>query len=437
MPDREIQKAMALVVQKCLIANTRDLPQEALFDKLQQSRVDFALALLQRLVEVGSRGAEVFSLLGVVWDAIRSRGATYENALIHDDTEYYRSLLNVLFLSLQFHLPGPSRVSPEALSKKPHLSSDLSVVLEVVKVIIAQGFKSLTTYLHDQTGKCSPRDFAILTAILRTAFNVKNAQRLYEQIAFHIEDNDTARYAITLFSWSDQLTVDGDPVYGELSMSFLAELSTVPMLAEHLAVEAVLMKLSTCRLSNILQQAKGFGPFDPIPRLYTIWNQGVLPLCLYLLYHVNRTASEIAAFLNQFEGQLAQAAENFAGAHSTVPSPHPARRICLSMASEAYSLALISLILTKLRDAGPSAGLDAQAIQELKWDKTHVKEDIEELLGRRQILRARLIATTESELELAKQTPINTASGAENRLEEKVVSELTSALVCLGGSEER
>lgn len=200
MPLREVQRSMALVIQRCLIANTRDIPQEAIFDRLQQSRIDFALALLQRLVEITSRGTEVFEVLSVVWEAIRARGTTYENALIHNDTDYYRSLLNVLFLALQFHVAHASRASPEAVSKKPHISYDLPLVLEVIKIVIAQGFRSLTTYLHDEPEKCSPKDFAILNAILQTALQVKNTERIYERIVFHIADNDTARYAMTLFS---------------------------------------------------------------------------------------------------------------------------------------------------------------------------------------------------------------------------------------------
>lgn len=427
---------MALVVRNCLTANSRSVPQEAIFNRLQQSRVDFALALLQRLVEVGSRGSEVFSLLEVVWEAIRARGTTYENALIHDDTEYYRSLLNVLFLALQFHVAGPARAAPEAVSKKPELSSDLSIIVEVVKVVIAQGFKSLTTYLHEEPQKCSPKDFAILTAILQTALRVKNAERIYEHIVYHIEDNDVARYACTLFSWADQLTVEGDPIYGELSIIFLVELSTIPMLAEYLAVEAVLMKLSTSRLARVLGQPRGCGPFDAVPRMYAIWTGGFLPLCLNLLYHVNRAAPEVAAFLNQFEGQLNRAAEAFAGGHAPVASTQSAKKISLAMATEASSLALISFILQRYREAGASTGVDGQAIQELKWDKGQVKDDIEELLGRRPSLRARIVATNEKELEMARQKPQNAASGAESRLEEKIVEELTAALTCLSGGEE-
>ena len=103
------------------------------------------------------------------------------------------------------------------------------------------------------------------------------------------------------------------------------------------------------------------------------------------------------------------------------------------MVSEAYSLALISYILTRFREAGASLGIDAQSIQELKWDKAQVKEDIEELLERKQNLRARIVATSEKELELSRQKPVDAASGAQSRLEEKIVSELKATLACLGG----
>jgi nuclear pore complex protein Nup188 len=207
------------------------------------------------------------------------------------------------------------------------------------------------------------------------------------------------------------------------------------MLAEHLAVEAVLMNLSTCRLANGLRQPKGFGPFDPVPRLYAIWTGGFLPLCLNLLYNVIRTAPEVAAFLNQFEGQLTRSAEAFSTGHGSASRTSATRWICLSMASEAYSLALISFILGRFREAGASAGVDAQSIQDLKWDKAHVKDDIEELLGRRPALRARIAATSDKEMEWSRQKPLDPNSGAENRLEEKIVSELKATMACLGGEE--
>lgn len=447
MPDREVQKSMARVVRDCLISNSRNIPSEQIFSRLQQVRAEFALGLLQRLVEVRSRGTDVFRLLGVAWDATRSRFPTYESALLNDDTEYYGSLLNIIFLSLQFHVASPSRAAPEAISKKPEVSSDLEIVLDIIKCVVAQGFRSLTTYLLDEPQKCSPKHFATLNVILQTSLRVKDADRIYEQLAYSLAENDAIRYATTLFSWSYRFTVEGDPIYGELSILFLLELSCVPMMAEQMAVEGVLMKLSTYQLTEILRQPQGYGPFEPIPRLFSIWQAGILPLCLNLLYHVSRAAPEVAAFLNQFEGQLRRASEafssshpttissSFATGHSTLASSPPLKRISLSIASEASSLALISMILQKFRDAGPSAGVDAQHVQQLKWDKEKVKDDVEALLEKRTLLRARITATNEKELLMAHQEPTHPSSGSENLLEEKIVKELRTAVMCMGSGE--
>ncbi|KMU86137.1 hypothetical protein CIHG_03925 [Coccidioides immitis H538.4] len=448
MPDRGVQKSMASVVRHCLTANSQSVPNENIFCKLHQIRAEFALGLLQRLVEVQAKGSEVFALLQTVWDAARFRNQTYEAALANDDTDYYGMLLNILFLALQFHVGGKSRLVPEAVSKKPEVSGHLEIVLDIVRVIAARGFRSLTTYLHDAPQKCSPKDFALLTAILQTALKVKSVDRIYEQIAFHLADADTIRYACTLFSWSYKLTVEGDPIYGELSILYLLELSCIPMMAEQIAVDGVLVKLSTYRLTDVLRQPQGCGPFDQVPRLFTIWHNGFLPLCLNLLYHVGRAAPEVAAFLNQFEGQLRRASEAFSIGHPSVTSPFGSpgprsllssgqsiKRLSLGMATEACSLALISLIIEKFRDAGPSAGVDSQNMQELKWDRNRVKEDIEVLLEKRSILRSRIAPTNEKEVAWAQRIASDSDVGAESLLEEKIVKELQTVLSCIGGSD--
>jgi len=106
------------------------------------------------------------------------------------------------------------------------------------------------------------------------------------------------------------------------------------------------------------------------------------------------------------------------------------------MASEASSLALISFILETYRAAGPSAGVDAHEVAELKWDGKQVKEDIEELLGNREGLRVRIVATDEKEMELSRAQPTEATSGAQNKLEERAVKELRSTMMCLSGGQE-
>lgn len=430
----------------CLLSNSQSNFSENIFHHLKQVRAELAFVLLQRLVEAKSREPEAKDLLSTAWTTIHPSGSNLELALTGAEAEYYRSLLKVLFLALQFHLDTSSNPkvtsrkdiaeSPSSTPSKSRVSTGSTrVILEIITVLILPGFRRLTIQLHDDSQRSSSAagDFILLTAILQTAFRIPEIDRFQSQIITHIAENQTARYATTLFSWSDQLTIDGDPIYGELSILFLLELSSIPSLAEYLATESILTHLSNANIIYHFRRPNGSGPLDEPQRLYAIWSRGILPLCLNLVNGVGaQMAAEIAAFLNQFPHQLARAANAFDNKiPSTTADPAPSY-ITLALASEVHSLALINYILDNYRAAGPSAGIVADEVAELRWDKAQVKEDLESWLQGRAALREKIVPMDEKEGLWARERPLHTGSGAENRLEEKVVEEMNSALVCLG-----
>lgn len=447
-PEKNLQKSLVRVVNDCLLSNSQSNLPENIFHRLKQVRAEFAFVLLQRLIETKSTEPEAKALLSRAWNTIHPSGSNLELAITGTEAEYYRSLLKVLFLALQFHLDSPS--NPRATSRKdvaespsstpsnsPASTESTRVILEIITVLILPGFRRLTTQLHDDSQRSSSAagDFILLTAILQTALRIPEMDRFHSQIINHIAENQTARYATTLFSWSDQLTIDGDPIYGELSILFLLELSSIPSLAEYLATESILTHLSNANIMDYFRRPNGSGPFDEPQRLYVIWSRGILPLCLNLVNGVGaQIAAEIAAFLNQFPDQLARAANAFDNKiPSATPDPAPSY-ITLALASEVHSLALINYILDNYRAAGPSAGIVADEVAELRWNKAQVKEDLESWLQGRAALREKIVPTDEKEGVWAREKPIHAGSGAEDRLEEKVVEEMSSALVCLGAS---
>lgn len=411
-----------------------------------QVRAELAFVLLQRLIDAKSTEPEAKTLLSTAWNTIRPSGSNLELVITGSEAEYYRSLLKVLFLALQFHLDTRSNPrttserdvanSPTSNPSKSRASSESTrVILEIITILVLPGFRRLTTQLHDdsQHSTSAAGDFILLTAILQTALRVPEIDMFHSQIITHLAENQSARYATTLFSWSDHLSIDGDPVYGELSVLFLLELSSIPSLAEYLATESILTHLSNANIMNYFRRSKGSGPLDEPHRLYAIWSRGILPLCLNLVNGVGaQMAAEIAAFLNQFPNQLARAANALDNKlSSTTPDPAPSY-MSISLASEIHSLALINYILDNYRAAGPSAGIVADEIAELRWDKAQVKEDLESWLQGRGALREKIVPMDEREGVWAREKPVHGGGGAENRLEERVVEELSSALGCLG-----
>ena len=104
------------------------------------------------------------------------------------------------------------------------------------------------------------------------------------------------------------------------------------------------------------------------------------------------------------------------------------------MASEALTLSLIVTILQTFREAGPSAAVNPSEIEEVKWDKGQVKEEVEGWLQRRGALSEKIMPSDEKEEGWSKQKPLRGAGGNENRLEERVVEEMQGILGILGGN---
>ncbi|KAL9041939.1 MAG: hypothetical protein Q9180_000946 [Flavoplaca navasiana] len=449
--DSDYQKTMAEVTMDCLRANTKTTLPQTVFERLAQSRADLAFTLLQSLIQEQSSRTEVKNVLFTAWDALRIHGVDLAITLDGDQASYCRTLLKILCLSLQAHTS--SRIVPssaeggtsqtDSTQKRP-TASDLSLntVLEILRVVVANGFRSLTTLLHDSHDHIFPDDFALLAAILRHSLRIPGLERHTTALLATFADAQTSRYASTLLSWSDQLATKRDPIYGEISVNFLLEMSSMPTLAEALAVEGILNHISNTNLIKHLRTSKGMGPFDQPVRLYNIWVRGILPLLLNLLHAVGASmAAEISATLNQFPGQLRRASATFIY-YGTVPvtndsEPSSAGHITLSMISEAQTLAIISKMLDTYRDAGPSAGVVSSDIMEILWDRSRVKEDVQTWLQTRSVLRERIVPTGAREEGWARlPTGENSASRSVNKLEEKVVEDLEQLLILLGGNDD-
>ena len=422
--DSNFQKVIVGVILDCLRENLNESSTSlAVFENLAQTRGELAFTLLQRLIEAKCEDTQLKSILPAAWDTLRKYDIDVEAALRGEGCDYYRLLLKILLLALEGHTIG---IAPDTESSTPATQSN---VLEILDLVVARGFRALITLLHEDASLVQPSDFALVTAILRTAFSIPGITRNTAHLLTSFSDASTARCASTLLSWSDQLATNQDPIYGELSVLFLLELSNVPSIAESLALEGVLSHITSTNLMRYLRQEKALGPFDAPVRMYQIWSRGLLPLFLNLLHSVGPPmAAEIAGVLNSFPQQLARASNAFdADAKSSA--------LTLSLTSEAQTLAVITAILDTFREAGASAGIVAADVAQVKWDRAQVKDDIETWLGKRTVLRDSIVPTSASE-ELLLRMPAQRKEQSESRLEEKIVEALRETLSLLGNGEQ-
>ncbi|KAF2126902.1 hypothetical protein P153DRAFT_345606 [Dothidotthia symphoricarpi CBS 119687] len=440
--DERLVQILVGVVKKCMEANAQSTLPEALFSQLMVLRADLAFALLKKLVEANVQSAHARQLLAPVWNAIRASTPDFEDVFSTDAVHYYRSQLRILYLALQFHLVEESDESEETAfrssfrgtlptSHTEFTSSISTQLLEILSDTVAKGFRSLATQLHADPSSVSPSDFALLTALLQRIIAIPEMAKWQTQAALLFANSNTIRYATSLFSWSDRLTVQNngtnDPIYSELSILFLLSLSSIHAMAETMAVEGILSQLNTANIMTYFRRQNGTGQFDAPPRIYNVWTKGLLPLCLNLLLSVGpRIAAEVASFLNQFPEQLRRAGR----AINASPSRAAGTKISLCIASETHSLALIAAILDDVRKQGPKLGIQAHEVAALDWDGENVKEDVESWLSRKGALRERIVAADEREFELLGKKDGGGEGG--NALEGRVMRELEDAGRCLG-----
>lgn len=417
------------------MSNKKSQGSEEIFLRLCQTRADLALVLIQRLVEANPRTPELEPLLLLTWETIRSSNVTFEIVLASGDPSYYRTLLKILFLALRIHSDGnrqnqTTQANLKASTRLAHSSAIIPAVLDILDRVVAKGLRDLAAFIHEKPADASPEDLALITAVLQACLHVPGIELCYSQIVNMFVQNDSPRLATTLFSWADTLAIRGDPIYGELSILFLLELSTVPAMAEQLGVDGVLSHIGTANISLYLRQGK-IGPFADgtgLQRCYSIWTKGILPLVLNLLDAVGASiAAEVSLFLNQFPALLKQSSEAFDAPETsrTVSKVEP-KYITFDVCSEVHVTSLILFILNGFRN-----GTIGEEIPEVKWDSSAVLENVEFWLGSRQILRERILPMGEREVALSKQKA--DSQDAKNKLEEKVVLELMGIRDVLGG----
>lgn len=420
--------------------------------RLCYQRADFALILTQRLIEAKCKLPQIKQLLSKTWETIRGFRGTFERSLRKEDAPYYRSLLKLLFTAARAHNIDPAGEITEDLNasvsvRMAESTPVANVVLDILKFIVAHGLREFATAIHDEDSEPLPEDLALITGILQSCLRIPGVDFVQTSIVSIFKEHGTARVATMLFSWSDDsIAIDGDPIYGELSILFLLELSSLPMMAEQMAQDGILGQLASANISSYLRGGKcsPFAEGAGLQRCYSIWTRGILPLILNLLDSVQISiAGEVALFLNQFTPLLSQCVTALEAPETsrTTSSFHPKTKyICLAQCSEAHSLSLITFILDGFRNSTGEGGGGYVDIPLVKWDSEAVAGNADWWLGARGVLRERIVPMGRRDEELrarkVEKTVLGLGGAGGSLLEEMVVGELEGVRSVAGGGED-
>ncbi|KAK3374961.1 nucleoporin subcomplex protein binding to Pom34-domain-containing protein [Podospora didyma] len=412
-----IARQMLQVAEQCLESNLRPQPPDNIFVRLTHSRANLTLTLLQRLARSSHLPSDITKLLTRISATINA----VDDPFHVDRISYFRTLLKILFVVLR-----GSRHSANSAATQNSGSTDSPVavtqlVLTILERVVAKLFRTLVTLVHETDSATTPEDIALITALLQACLAVPGIDQCQVQILNIMSSYDVLQVAISLFSWADKLADNGDPIYGELALLFLLELSALPSIAEQLACDGVLDHLTSASLTGFIRRGN-VSPFSDnagAARCYGIWAKGILPLLLNIFGALGSTiAPEVAVVLNQFPNLLQSSVERFeAPGISRTASRDSLQYISLISISEIHSLALLTRVLGALR------GGNACVIPPVDWDAGSVLENVDFWLRSRKILRERLLPLGPRETDW-RATKALDGSGCENMLEEKAVEQL-------------
>ncbi|CAZ84016.1 unnamed protein product [Tuber melanosporum] len=421
--NRELEQPLVDVVERCLQANIETGLPPPIFKTIVCERAEFAFVILRRLQQAmqGANG-QFDRILELAWKAIYTSATEFRQALATADVGYYRSLIRIIYLVLHANASKPNQTTESAY-----------MVLDILNLVVAKGFKELASATHTHSEAANPEDIALVTAILQASLKLPGISIIHDSLATHMAENGTIRAATTLYSWSERLAMESrtttttraanananDPIYGELSLLFLLELSTIPALANQLATEGILDQILTSSLTaHIARQS--VNPAGS-PRLYAIWTRALLPLSLNLLVHIGpRIAREVHAFLSFFAPQL----------RATITAWKARTVVTLAAVNEAVSIAMVLAVLGRIMGAGGGACLDG-------FDKAALVEEVEYLLSHKNYLKSLVAATNKEEEEMLRREEEADANGNGNggggSVEGGLVVKVTTGLGVLQG----
>ncbi|KAJ8127365.1 hypothetical protein O1611_g6271 [Lasiodiplodia mahajangana] len=435
LPDSDTLRKQSLqVARRCLEANQESQSHDQVFERLAESRVNLALMLVQKVAHSSPSAGDVAQLLNSLWATVSS----YQEAYTPENILMYRTLLRLLYVALRTLAQSYGAVDFKASVRDSHGNSISpatvsQTVLGILDTVVSKGFRTVVALIHDSDTTVSASDIIIINAILQACLRIPGMDQSQTQILNIMAAHDAIQAAISLYSWADKLAEKGDPIYGELALLFLLELSAFPLGAEQLACDGLLDHITSAKLATYLRRSN-VSPFaDSVgpQRCYSIWAKGIVPILLNMLSTLDTTiAPEVAYVLNQFPNLMQSSIDRF-----EVPDDSQRRRprdiafITPLSVSEIHSLALITQVLGALRTK------NARDIPAVEWDSATLLENVDWWIDHRKVLRERLVAlgSREAEWKSMPASDAETRRGLENRLEAKVVDQLEFVRIALDG----
>lgn len=291
------QSSFWLIIKKLLQANIEEGTSTPLFHDVYRVRTELAFFFLYSITTNSkldyNQNKEILELS---LKLVCSSDVNLLSKIALNEYGIYRPLLRIISKCLG---------SAEGNAK---LAEDLSPqLLEFFEIVIAKGttvlFDSVQGDINKSTIDGRIEDIFLIISLLKGLINTKPHNYFISKLSNYLVDYSTLRAILNTYANSHNLRVNEEPIFAELTLTYIIELISVDGIAEQLISSGLFSTLIESPISVRIQE--GNIQVHTTPRLHNIWSNGLLAIILILLGKFgDRLLPEISAFVSYFAKQI-------------------------------------------------------------------------------------------------------------------------------------
>ncbi|KAH3671800.1 hypothetical protein WICMUC_004558 [Wickerhamomyces mucosus] len=370
------------IIQKLLEANNRDGLTISLFEETYRVRIELVFFFLYSIPKKDIDYESNKSILESVLQLIASADVGFLTNLSTNNPQIYRPLLRIIADCLRNAKGNPELV--ESLSGE---------LLEFAELVIAKG----TTVLFDAVQSCYDKpevddrieDILLIISILKSLLLIKPSINFAAKLSTLLVDFNSLRSILNVYSSSHLIKVNEDPIFAELSLTYITELISTNVIAEQLISSGLFSILIQSPISVTIQEGSVF--IQTSPRLHNIWSNGLLSIVLLLLSKFGvRLLPEISAFVSSFTKQFQSTINSWSQDSISITTP---------AIQETEQIIILEKALKSLYLEFGKANENLEIVPGLELSKS-LANSLTHLLAHPKFLTSRVIPTTLEEQRL-------------------------------------
>lgn len=300
----KISSTFVEIIKKLLQANIDEGVKVNLFEEIYRVRVELSFFFLYSITKDRElKENEIVEIMRLALQLATSADVDFLGSVLSSKADIYRPLLRIVS-----NLLSASKKNTKVIEI---LSTDL---LEFFEFVIAKGTSVILGSI--QSDISSPdiggrvEDLYLIISLFKGLVATNPPTSFTTKMSTLLVDFGTLKAILNVYSSSHLLKVNNEPLFADLTLSFMLELVSVDSIAEQLISSGLFSTLIQSPISLIIQE--GNISVQSSPRYHNIWSNGLLAIILTLLSKFGaRLLPEICVFVNYFIKQISSTIQSW------------------------------------------------------------------------------------------------------------------------------